>query len=314
MLQAFFNLMVFPGFLFLSLAGMAAEFCDRKLYARMQNRQGPPWFQPLADFIKLSSKEDIIPEDANPLMFRLMPLIALAAAATAILYIPIWGTKALFSFEGDLVIVVYLLTIPTMTFFLAGWYSASLYSMIGAVRSLTQLLAYEVPLYLALLAPACLADNWSLAGITNYYGTHPWYWPFLNLIGFGVALVVMLGKLEKVPFDTPDAETEIVAGAFTEYSGRLLALFRMAISIEMVVLASLLAAVFLPFGLGLGPVAGFLLYLIKITFIIALTSLLRTIFARFRIDQMVNFCWRYIAPAAMLQLLIDIIAKGVLPQ
>jgi len=313
MLQAFFNLMVFPGFLFLSLAGMLAEFCDRKLYARMQNRQGPPWFQPLADFIKLSSKEDIIPEDANPLMFRLMPLIALAAAATAILYIPIWKTGALFSFEGDLVIVVYLLTIPTMTFFLAGWYSASLYSMIGAVRSLTQLLAYEVPLYLALLAPACLADNWSLTGITNYYDAHPWHW-LLNLIGFGVALVVMLGKLEKVPFDTPDAETEIVAGAFTEYSGRLLALFRMAISIETVVLASLLAAVFLPFGLGLGPVAGFLLYVVKTAFIIALISLLRTIFARFRIDQMVNFCWRYLAPAAMLQLLIDIIAKGVLPQ
>ncbi|NVN89927.1 MAG: NADH-quinone oxidoreductase subunit H [Desulfuromonadales bacterium] len=313
MLQAFFYLIVFPGFLFLSLAGMVAEFCDRKLYARMQNRQGPPWFQPLADFIKLSSKEDIIPEEADPLMFTMMPLVALAAAATAIIYIPIWGTKALFSFEGDLVIVVYLLTIPTMTFFLAGWYSASLYSMIGAVRSLTQLLAYEVPLYLALLAPACLADSWSLAGMANYYGAHPFYWLF-NLIGFGVALVVMLGKLEKVPFDTPEAETEIVAGAFTEYSGRLLALFRMAISIEMVVLASLLAAVFLPFGLNLGPVAGFLLYLVKIAFVIALTSLLRTIFARFRIDQMVDFCWRYVASAAILQLLINIILKGVLPQ
>jgi len=313
MTEALFNLLVFPGFLFLGLAGMAAEFCDRKLYARLQNRQGPPWFQPLADFIKLSSKEDIIPEEADPLMFRLMPLVALTAAATSILYIPIWGEKALFSFEGDLVIVVYLLTIPTMTFFLAGWYSASLYSMIGAVRSLTQLLAYEVPLFLALLAPACLADSWSLAGMAKYYAAHPFYWLF-NLIGFGVALVVMLGKLEKVPFDTPEAETEIVAGAFTEYSGRLLALFRMAINIEMVVLASLLAAVFLPFGLGIGPVAGFVIYLIKVAFVIALTSLLRTIFARFRIDQMVDFCWRYIAPAAMLQLLIDVILKGVLPR
>lgn len=313
MTQALFNLLIFPGFLFLSLTGMVAEFCDRKLYARLQNRQGPPWFQPFADFIKLSSKEDIIPEEADPFMFRLMPLVALAASICAILYIPIWGRGAPLSFEGDLVIVVYLLTIPTMTFFLAGWYSASLYSMIGAVRSLTQLLAYEVPLYLALLAPACLADSWSLAGMADYYGAHPWRW-LLNLIGFGVGLVVMLGKLEKVPFDTPEAETEIVAGAFTEYSGRLLALFRMAISIEMVVLASLLAAVFLPFGLGLGPLAGFLLYLLKIALIIAMTSFLRTIFARFRIDQMVDFCWRYVVSAAMLQLLIVIIAKGVLPQ
>jgi len=313
MTQAIFGILVFPGFLFLCVAGVAAEFFDRKFYARMQNRKGPPWFQPVADFIKLSAKEDIIPEEADPLMFRLMPLVALASATASFLYIPIWGMNPLLSFEGDLIIVLYLLTIPTMTFFLAGWYSASLYSMIGAVRSLTQLFAYEVPLFLAVLAPACLANSWSLAGMAKYYASHPLYWIF-NLLGFAVSLVVLLGKLEKVPFDIPEAETEIVGGTFTEYSGRLYAFFRMAIDIEMVVAASLLAAVFLPFGLGLPPVAGFILYLFKVTFIIAMLSLLRTIFARLRIDQMADFCWRWIAPAAMLQLLIVIILKGVLPQ
>jgi NADH-quinone oxidoreductase subunit H len=313
MTEAIFNILVFPGFLFLCVAGVSAEFFDRKVHARLQNRKGPPWYQSVADFVKLSAKEDLIPEDADPLMFRLMPLVAVASATTSFLYIPIWGRSPLFSFEGDLIIVLYLLTIPTMTFFLAGWYSASLYSMIGAVRSLTQLFAYEVPLFLAILAPACLANTWSLAKMTLYYAAHPFYWLF-NLIGFGVALVVLLGKLEKVPFDIPEAETEIVGGTFTEYSGRLFAFFKMAINIEMVVAASLLAAVFLPFGLGLPPVAGFLLYLVKISFIIATLSLLRSIFARLRIDQMTDFCWRWIAPAAMLQLLIDIILKGVLAQ
>jgi NADH-quinone oxidoreductase subunit H len=129
-----------------------------------------------------------------------------------------------------------------------------------------------------------------------------------------VALVALLGKLERVPFDIPEAETEIVAGSFTEYSGRLLAYFRMAIDIEVVVGASLLAAVFLPFGMGLPPLAGFLLYLLKIFFIIALLVLCRTVFARLRIDQMINFCWKYVAPIAFLQILINLLLKGpILP-
>ena len=217
------------------------------------------------------------------------------------------------SFEGDLIIVLYLLTIPTMTFFLAGWYSTSIYAAVGAVRTLTQLFAYEVPLYIVVLAPAVLANTWSLSGIAKFYSAHPWYWLF-NLPGFIVSLIILLGKLEKVPFDSPEAETEIVGGVFTEYGGRFLAFFRMAIDIEIVVAASLVASVFLPFGLGLPPVIGIFLYLAKVTVVIAAVSFLRTIFARFRIDQMVDFCWKYVAPAAILQMLINLILKGVLPQ
>jgi NADH-quinone oxidoreductase subunit H len=229
---------------------------------------------------------------------------------TAFLYIPLWSTQALFSFKGDLVVVMYLLTIPTLTYFLGGWYSRSVYSMIGAARSVTQLFAYEIPLFLSILAPAMLADTWSLSGMAEYFSTHPWSLAF-NAVGFVIALVALLGKLEKVPFDIPEAETEIVAGAFTEYSGRLLALFRMAIDMELIVGASLLAAVFLPFGMNFGPVPGFILYLLKVLAIIAMISLLRTIFARLRIDQMIAFCWKVVAPIAFLQFLADLIIKGV---
>jgi NADH-quinone oxidoreductase subunit H len=216
----------------------------------------------------------------------------------------------LFSFQGDLVVVVYLLTIPTLTYFLGGWYSRSVYSMIGAARSVTQLFAYEIPLFLSVLAPAMLADTWSLSGMAEYFSAHPWYSLF-NVVGFVIAIVALLGKLEKVPFDIPEAETEIVAGAFTEYSGRLLAMFRLAIDMELVVGASLIAAVFLPFGLHLSPVAGFAVYLVKVLFVIGLISLFRTIFARLRIDQMIAFCWKVVAPVAFLQLLVDLIIKGV---
>jgi len=310
MMLSLFHLLIFPGFLFLCVLGLVMEFVDRKLYARLQNRIGPPWFQPLADFIKLAAKEDIIPEEADPVMFRLMPVFALTAVVTAFFYIPLWSTQALFSFHGDLIVVIYLLTIPTLTFFLGGWHSMSLFSMIGATRTLTQLFTYEVPLFMAILAPALLANTWSLSEMTIFYDRHPLYTGF-NIIGFIVALIALQGKLERVPFDMPEAETEIVGGTFTEYSGRFLALFRMAIDIEAVVGASLIAAVFLPFGFGLNAGWGFILYLVKVLVIIALLALMRTVLARLRIEQMVIFYWRIVAPAALVQLLINLILSGV---
>ncbi|HVN66962.1 MAG TPA: complex I subunit 1 family protein [Candidatus Sulfotelmatobacter sp.] len=309
MLSQLFSILIFPGLVFITVVGLAAEFYDRKLYARLQNRVGPPWFQPLADLIKLFGKSEVVPEEADRTMFILVPLFALAATVTAFLYIPLWSRNALFSFRGDLVVILYLLTLPTLTFFLGGWYSRSLYATIGAIRSITQLFAYEIPLLLAILAPALLANTWSLSEMTAFYAAHPWYWPF-NLIGFGVAVIALLGKLERVPFDIPEAETEIVAGSFTEYSGKFLGFFRWAINCEAIVGASLLAAVFFPFGLALPPILAFVVYLLKLFFILGLLAVLRTIFARLRIDQMIDFCWRIVAPVAFLQVLINLILKG----
>lgn len=310
-MTALFHILIFPGFLFLVTAGLLVEFFDRKLYARLQNRVGPPWFQPFADFLKLAGKEDVIPDEANPRIFKLMPALSLTSAVTAILYIPLWNMKALYSFTGDIIVILYLLTVPAITFFLGGWYSTSLYAKIGAVRSLTQLFAYEVPLFISILSPAVLANTWSLSEMTVFYNAHPWLWCF-NIAGFCIAIIAMLGKLEKVPFDIPEAETEIVAGTFTEYSGRLFALFKLTIDAETIVCAALLAAVFMPFGLGYTWPAGFAIFTAKVLFIVAILSLSRTIFARFRIDQMIDFCWKYVSPVALLQLLLSIIIKGFL--
>lgn len=311
MTQALFQILIFPGFLFLVVFGLLAEFYDRKLYARMQNRIGPPWFQPLADFIKLASKETIIPEEADPVIFKFMPVFATTSVITAFLYIPLWSVSPLFSFNGDIIVVLYLLTIPTLSLFLGGWYSRSVYATLGAMRSLTQLFSYEIPLLSSILAAALLANTWSISEITVFYSRHPWLWA-CNVIGFGISVITLMGKLEKGPFDIPEAETEIVAGSLTEYSGRFYGLFRLMLDIEMVVGASLLAAVFLPFGLNLGPVMGFILFLMKVAFIIGIISLFRTVFARLRIDQMVDFCWKYIAPFAFLQILINLIVKGLI--
>lgn len=301
-------ILVFPGMLFLLVLGLAGQLVDRKLYARLQNRVGPPWYQPVADFFKLLGKEPVVPEEADRRMFTLAPVFALAAVIAAYLYIPLWGMKPVFSFQGDLVVVLYLLLIPTLTFFLGGWYSRSIFSTLGAVRSITQLFAYEIPLLIALFSPALLANTWSISGIVAWYAVHPWLW-LVNLLGFAVGLVTLLGKLERVPFDAPEAETEIVAGSFTEYSGRYLAFFRLAIDSEAIVSSSLLAAVFLPFGMGLPAWLGALVYLAKVAGILAVLALLRTVFARLRMDQMIAFCWRYVAPLAFLQVIIDLVVK-----
>lgn len=311
MALSLFKILIFPGFFFLSTLALVFEYVDRKLSARMQNRVGPHWYQPTADFIKLISKETVIPSEADHGIFKAIPIFALASTASAFLYIPIWGQQSLFPFDCDLLVVLYFLTVPTITFFLAGWFSSSLYAEIGSIRAMTQLFAYEVPMYMALLGPALLAGTWSVSGITAFYHTHPLL-SLLNLPGLFVAIVAAQGKLERAPFDIPDAETEIVGGTFTEYSGRYLALFRMAIDCEMVVLAALISAIFFPALLPANPVLGMIVFLVKTLAVVFLLALIKTAFARFRIDQMITFCWKTLAPLSLLQILIDLIAKGVI--
>jgi NADH-quinone oxidoreductase subunit H len=312
-------LFIYPGLLFLFVYSTFCEWVDRKVYARLQNRMGPLYtgrggiLQPVADFLKLMAKEDITPANAESRMFTALPIVILAVVCTAALYLPTWHysvTGVTFtSFPGDLIVLVFLLTIPTLIFFLAGWYSTSFFSVIGGIRVITMLFGYEVPLLLSVLSPAILANSWKLADIALFYQQQP-VLLLVNVIGFVVALISLQAKLERVPFDLPHAETEIVGGTFTEYSGRKLAFFRLAIDIEMVVGSGLIATVFLggfPGGVGLG----FVLFVLKTLLVVILLSAIRALFARIRIDQLIGFAWRYLAPLAVVQLLIVILIKGL---
>ncbi|NLM23217.1 MAG: NADH-quinone oxidoreductase subunit H [Firmicutes bacterium] len=308
MLLGLGKILIFPGFLFLTVYAFLFEYLDRKVYARLQNRMGPPWYQPLADFLKLVGKEVIIPAGANKTMFNALPVVSLAAVAAAFIYVPVLGKEAVYSFPGDLIVVLYFLTIPTMCLFLAGWYSRGVYATVGSVRTLTQMFAYEVPLFMALLAPALIAKTWSITEMTAFFAEHPLY-ILINIPALFVALVAAQGKLERVPFDTPEAETEIVAGPLVEYSGRLLAIFRVTVDCELVLIASLVSAIFLPFMTG-NPGWDFILYLVKTVAVLLFLALLRSVMARLRIEQMVSFCWRYLTPIAILQIVVNLLVRG----
>lgn len=310
MLEALFNIIVFPGLLFLGGYALVFNFIDRKLHARLQNRKGPCWYQPLADFLKLLGKETIIPAEADKAVFKVLPILSLSVVVAAYLYIPTWRPSSIYPFNGDLIVVLYLLTLPTLFVFWAAWYSTSVYATIGATRVLTQMFAYEVPMFMALLAPALLAGTWSLTGIHAYYTEHPLYL-LINLPAFFVALVASQGKLARVPFDLPEAETELAGGIFVEYSGRLYAIFRLAMDSELVVLCSLMAAIFLPFY-STSAILSFLSYILQTLFILLLLSVFRTIMARLRIEQVVNLYWKYLTPLAMIQIIANLLLKGVL--
>lgn len=283
-LRSLIALVLFPGGLFVLLNGLAYEWAKRKLLARLQNRAGPRWFQPAADTVKLLAKEEIVPEHVDRRLFAGLPLVALAGTLTAALYVPLAGLAPVASFPGDLIVTIYLLSLLTLCTGLAGANTADRFALVGAARTLTQLFSYEAPFLLALLGPALVAGSWQIEAITASTGGR---WLLLTQpIGFAVALIGLMGKLELPPFDAPEAETEIVAGALTEYSGRGLALFRLARNVELLVGLTLIAALYLG-GLG-GPLD----YLAKTLGLLLGMVGLQALFARLRIDQVAGLWWR----------------------
>jgi len=301
-LTALLSLMFFPAGIALILSGMLYEWVDRKLVARFQNRIGPRWFQPLADTVKLLAKEEIKPSGLNSFLFYGLPILALTGALTAALYAPILGLVPIHSFPGDLIVTLYMLSLLTISMGLAGWNTSSRFSVIGATRSLTQLFAYEAPFLLALLGPAMAANSWTIKDISVYAGSH---WMILTQpVGFVIALIGLMGKLELPPFDAPEAETEIVAGALTEYSGRGLALFSIGKSVELVVAVSLVTAFYL------GGIGNPLIFLAKTLVIVLLMAFLQALLTRLRIDQTVGMWWRFGALLALAQILVLVLLKG----
>lgn len=318
--MSIFYLIVFPGFVSLFLFSLLCEYIDRKVTARLQSRVGPPFYQPWADFIKLMSKESLVPRMADRKRFTAIPIFGIAAVVTAFIYIPLWSTKSPFPFTGDIVVVIYLLSLPTLLLFLAGWHSTNVFGTIGASRGITQLFGYEVPFLLALLSPALVTGIWSLSGILNYQVEHTWFIAYLPL-SFIVAIISLAGKLERIPFDIPHAAQEIAGGPFTEYSGARLALMHLMLDMELFAGSALIAALFLGgfnyigviTGLA-GSVVGFIVFLIKTLIILFILICIKAAFARIKIDQLISMSLKWLVPMVIIQLLIAVGLKfaGVL--
>lgn len=305
-------LMFFPAGLGIMAAGLIYQWVDRKLLARFQNRLGPRWFQPFADVLKLLGKEEIQPQGTSPLLFAALPVLALAGALTAALAVPLFGLRPVFSFPGDLIVSLYLLSLLTLCTGLAGAQTRDRFSLTGALRVFTQMFAYEAPFILALLSPSIALmiagqlGSWQIWELAQSAAGQTWFALTLPFT-FVVAIIGLMGKLELPPFDAPEAETEIVAGALTEYSGRGLALFTLARATELVIGLMLVTALYLG-GIGEGPLAA-VVFTAKSLGLLVIVVMIQTVLARLRIDQTVSLWWRIGSVLVIVQWLLVLIIR-----
>lgn len=272
--------------------GLLVGWVDRKVTARLQWRKGPPWYQNFADIIKLFYKETLVPKGASTRVFFAMPLIAMASATlvSTILLVFNWAPES--GFIGDLIVVVYLLMIPPIALMLGGFASGNPLASLGGSREMKLMLSYELPFLLALAVPVMKSGYViSVGEIIAYQRENA---PFITSLSGALSFIVMIFSIQAkagfIPFDMPEAETELASGPFIEYSGRVLAVFKIAKAIILFVLPIMLITLY--FGgikiKGEGLISAILQY----TAILVVMIVIKNTNPRVRIDQAVRFFWR----------------------
>jgi formate hydrogenlyase subunit 4 len=295
--------------------GLVYKGIDRRISARLTSRIGPPIRQPFWDVGKLLLKETIVPKNAIAWLFNAMPILAFASSLTLLLYIPFGVLKAPLEGYGDLVVILYLLTLQSLAMAIGGFASGSPFSSVGAQREMVLMMSYEMPLATVIVGFALIYRSFSLTTIASTP-----VWSIVSpLAAFGVLLLfvalltVTPAELAKLPFDIAEAETEIAEGMLAEYSGRNLALFYLSDAVRGFAMAAIEVVLFFPFTLSsiLGlSLTGFALYAVEalwfllkvlIIYLLAVT-LVRTSFGRFKIDQASRIFWVHVNLVALLGL------------
>ena len=305
-----------------------ATYAERKIAAFMQARLGPmrvgPWglLQPIADAIKLLTKEDLEPEQADHLIFKFAPYISVVATFLVLAVVPFapdWGVIT--DINIGLLFVLSITSINVLALMLAGWSSNSKYALLGALRSSAQIISYEVAM-LALVGALIFTRTLSLSGIIEAQAAGHVPFVFYQPLGFVLFLISGIAENNRAPFDLPEAESELVAGYHTEYSGMRWSLFFMAEYAAMVVIASVATSVYLggwyfPFVYRLTEARGLhVLYVVVSLFVFMakLAVLLYTYFwlrwtlPRYRYDQLMELGWKWLIPAALLNIVLTALA------
>jgi NADH-quinone oxidoreductase subunit H len=289
---------------------------EHKTMAHMQSRLGPMyaggfhgWAQLIADGVKFVQKEAIVPSGADKTVFRLAPAVALIPYLIVLAVIPVGPGLVGQDIDAGLFFVVAVMGVGVLGTLMAGWSSANKYSLLGGMRTAAQLMAYELPFILAASSVAMAAGTLSLVGIVEAW--HPW-WLAWQLIGGVVFFVAGLAELQRPPFDMPVADSEIIFGAFTEYTGLRFALFLLAEYAGIVVLCALTTVLFL--GGWHGPAeyaVGWLWTLTKTMLLAFVVIWLRVSYPRLREDQLQRLAWTTLVPLALLQLAVTGVVRVV---
>jgi NADH-quinone oxidoreductase subunit H len=307
---------------YIAVAAMFMIWWERKVSAHIQVRFGPMrvggwhgWAQSIADGVKLLLKEDIIPANADKVVFVLAPMVVFAAALAAYVTIP-WAPGLI---VRDLNIgILYMISISSLAvvgIIMAGWSSNNKYSVLGAMRSAAQAVSYEVPLVLSLLGPVMIAGTMSMGKLVEAQAGGKWF-VFPQIVAFLVYFTCALAECNRLPFDIPEAESELVAGFHVEYSGMRFAIFFLAEYANMFTVTAIAAALFL--GGWHGPwiplpglpqevahgLFGLFWFLVKCYFLIFIMMWLRWTLARLRVDQLMGLAWKVLLPVAFANLIV----------
>lgn len=305
-LKLILEFVIFPGFLFSAVVGLLSTWVDRKVTAKVQYRQGPPWFQPFADIIKLLGKEICVPEGAPQFVFLAAPLIGLAAVILVSTMLWLFNLDRGVGFVGDLIVVLYFLTVPSLSLILAGSASRSPMGALGSSREMKLILGYELPFLIAVFVVVARTGTILFANIINYQAAHgPIIMSLSGLLAFGVVLLAAQAKLGYAPFDIAEAEQEIMAGPLAEYSGAPLAVFRLTKAILFFVLPVFMITIFLG-GLELS-LLGVVWFIIKYVVILTLMIVLKNTNPRLRIDQAVRVFWGPVLSVAVVAFILALI-------
>ena len=333
------------------LTVMILTLAERKVLGWMQDRMGPmevgPYgiLQPIADGLKLFFKEDIVPAGANKFMFSLAPILAMVPALIGFAVIPFGPNETIQLFGmtikpfviSDINIgVLYILAFASIGAYgiiLGGWASNSKYSLLGGLRSAAQIISYELNVGLAIVGVLIMAGSLSLVKITDAQAGGFWHWyvfafPAPQIFAFVVYVISAVAETNRVPFDLPEAESELVAGFFTEYSGMRFAFFFIAEYANMVLVSCVAAALFLggwntPYPgtilahIGLKPFAwieGVAWFTVKVYGFLFLFFWLRATLPRLRYDQLMKFGWKVMLPIALANIVVTAIAMYIYNQ
>lgn len=304
---------IFSIILLIVILGIAAylTWLERKFASRIQSRIGPywvgrphGWLQPIADAIKILLKEDIIPAKADKWVFNAAPVVAATFAFLVYAVVPFAKNLGLSDLNIGILYFLAVSSLAIIGILMAGYGSNNKYSLVSAMRMAAQLISYEVPLVLSVLVPVILAGTLNMKGIVESQ-SKLWYILYfpVGTLAFIIFVLAALAEENRIPFDIPEAESELVAGHTIEYSGMKFALFYLGEYVHLFALSAL--GVILFFGGYKGPfLPGIVWFLIK-TFLMFLFFLwIRWSFLRLRIDQLIKFNWKILVPVSLLNLML----------
>jgi NADH-quinone oxidoreductase subunit H len=297
---------------FVFLNSVVLGYLERKLAGWFQRRPGPMEVGPhgilqmIADGVKLVAKQFIIPKEANPPLFRLTPLLAFIPVAISFIVVPFSRKLEVRDLDVGLIFIIAIMSFNEIAILLAGWASNNKYSMFGAIRAVAQTVAYEIPLLLSLLSVVLMTNTFSMHEIV--LAQHKVWNVFLQPVAFIIYFIAGMAETRRAPFDIPEAESELTAGFHTEFSGICFSFFFIAEYTNMFFVCAIAVILFL--GGWSGPplpymdYSGIVWFMLKVYFLLFVMIWVRWTYPRIRFDQLLNFCWKYLTPFSLVNLLV----------